>query len=79
MDPKVLDCLMMTTRMLEKTEDRSFMIAGRYPLTPGTIGPVSTRQTVTGPIVIDLYADRHLPVPHFHALPNSTWLTWLLL
>lgn len=32
---------MTVSSQLERTNDRSFQIAGQYPITPGTLGPVS--------------------------------------
>lgn len=38
---KVIKDIMTVSRQLERTNDRSFQIAGQYPITPGTLGPVS--------------------------------------
>lgn len=40
MEPNTLRYLMAASRRLEDTRDRAFMLAGYYPLTHGTIGPV---------------------------------------
>lgn len=38
-----MDRSITCSRMSEVTEDQSFRIAGRYPIIPETIGPVSTK------------------------------------
>lgn len=40
-EPRTMRYLMTGCSLFEKGSDRAFTIAGHFPMTPGTIGPVS--------------------------------------
>lgn len=37
----IIKYTMIVSSQFERTNDRAFQIAGQYPITPGTLGPVS--------------------------------------
>lgn len=45
-EPGISRKLMKASQLLEGTNDRAFIPAGYYPLTPGTIGPVGKRDSL---------------------------------
>lgn len=47
----VVKYIMVVSGQFERTNDRSFQIAGQYPITPSTLGPVSIQQALPTSLV----------------------------
>lgn len=66
MEPRTLRYLMTANRLFEETQNRAFMLAGYYPLTYGTIGPVSKSSFASGLVALLTAATDTNPVIHLY-------------